>query len=162
MKFTVKQMNPIPETSYPALIDLINETYTDRVEQILGAGVDDNGNIFCAAQDGDKKLAIEITDTGIQIKLFNPNPTAQFTAPKPDIPTQIADNLQTKANPIAFGWLKQIEQIFNTTDDLASAREALFQLYPQLDSSELKEQMTDALALASMTGFESAQTDAND
>ncbi len=152
-------MNLIPENVYPDLIALINETYTDEVDRILSAGVDDRGNILCAAQDGDKKLAIEITDSDIKIKLFNSNPTAQFSSSKPDIPTQIATNLQRIGDPILGGWLSQIQQMLETSDDLASAQAALFQLYPDLDSTVLTEQMTDAMALASMAGFWAAGTE---
>lgn len=149
-------MNPIPTASYPDLISLINETYTDDVEQILGAGVDKSNNIICLAQDGSKQLAIEITNDDIKIKLFNP--TAQFSA-APDIPTQIADNLQRIGDPLFGGWLNQIKQMLETSDDLETAREALFQLYPDLDSTELTDQMTDAMALASMAGFWAAGTE---
>ena len=63
-------MKIIPPESYPDLIGLINITYTDEVEQILSAGVDENGSIICLAQDGNKQLAIEIGDD-IQIKLYS-------------------------------------------------------------------------------------------
>jgi hypothetical protein len=50
-------------------MDLINQTYLDRVERIDGAQVADNGDIICAATDGRKALAVRVTDDGIDIKL---------------------------------------------------------------------------------------------
>jgi hypothetical protein len=153
-------MKLIPPERYPNLIQLINRTYTDEVEQILSAGSDENGTIICLAQDGNKQLAIEIGDDDVQIRLFNP--TAQFAAPKQDTPDRIATNLQKLGDPIVSGWLRQIEQVLATSDDLETAREALFQLYPDLDSAELTEQTTDATALASMAGFWEAGTESGD
>ncbi len=155
-------MNQLSTESYPALMDLINETYTDRVEQILSAGIDDNGTVICVAQDGTKKLSIQIADTGIKIGLYNPKPTAQFSQPKLDIPDRIATNLQRIGDPIFGGWLSQIQQMLETSDDLESAREALFQLYPDLNSTDLAEQTTDAMATASMAGFWEASTEMGD
>jgi hypothetical protein len=153
-------MKLIPPERYPNLIQLINRTYTDEVEQILSAGADENGTIICLAQDGNKQLAIEIGDNDVQIRLFDP--TAQFNAPKPNTSDQIATNLQKLGDPIIGGWLRQIEQMLTTSDDLETAREALFRLYPDLDSTELTEQMTDATALASMAGFWEAGAEPGD
>jgi DnaJ domain len=61
---------PIPATSYPLLISLINETYFDKVEQISAAEVDDGGDIVCVALDGRKKLAVKVEDDDINIKLM--------------------------------------------------------------------------------------------
>jgi hypothetical protein len=98
-------MNQLLTESFPVLIDLINETYTDRVEQILSAGIDENGTVTCVAQDGAKKLSIQIADTGIKIGLYNPKPTGQFSVPEPNRPTQIAAKmfkvLITAINPSA-------------------------------------------------------------
>jgi phage gp29-like protein len=151
-------MKLIPPERYPNLIQLINRTYTDEVEQILSAGVDKNGTIICLAQDGNKQLAIEIGDNDVQIRLFNP--TTQFSQQQ-DTPDQIATNLQKLGDPIVGGWLHQIEQVLTTSDDLETAREALFQLYPDLESTELTQQMTAATAAASMAGFWEAEQDAN-
>jgi hypothetical protein len=153
-------MKLIPPESYPGLIQLVNRTYTDEVDQILSAGADENGTIICLAQDGNKQLAIEIGDNDVQIRLFNP--TAQFNQSKQNTPDRIATNLQKLGDPIVGGWLRQIEQMLTTSGDLETAREALFQLYPDLDSTELAEQMTDATALASMAGFWEAGTEPDD
>jgi hypothetical protein len=144
-------MKQLPTDSYPALIELVNETYAEQIEEIIEAGVDASGNIICVAQDGERQISIEIADGGIKTELYDPS--AKFSAPKPDTSSQIATNLQKLGDPIVSGWLRQIEQVLATSDDLETAREALFQLYPDLDSTELTEQMTDATALASMAGF---------
>jgi hypothetical protein len=155
----IKNQMPIliPQTDYPELIDIINETYTDGLDRILAAEVADDDSIVCVGQDGVKQIAVKITDTDIQIRLIDPNQieggTARFTAPKQDTPDRIATNLQKLGDPIVGGWLRQIEQMLATSDDLETAREALFQLYPDLDSTDLAEQMTDAMAAASMAGF---------
>jgi hypothetical protein len=65
-------MKLIPPDRYPNLIQLINRTYTDEVEQILSAGADENGTIICLAQDGRKQLAIEIGDDDVQISKTHP------------------------------------------------------------------------------------------
>jgi hypothetical protein len=75
---------PIPATSYPTLIELINETYFDKVEQISAAEVDDNSDIVCVALDGRKKLAVKVEDEDINIKLMGGAAAAtavKFAAP---------------------------------------------------------------------------------
>jgi hypothetical protein len=61
---------PIPAESYPLLMDLINQTYLDRVEQITAAQVDDSDDIIAVALDGRKKLACKVTDDDINIRLM--------------------------------------------------------------------------------------------
>jgi hypothetical protein len=75
---------PIPATSYPLLISLINETYFDKVEQISAAEVDDGGDIVCVALDGRKKLAVKVENDNINIKLMGGAVAVnavKFTAP---------------------------------------------------------------------------------
>lgn len=157
---------PIPQAEYPELIEIIAEAYTDGLDRILAAEVADDDSILCVGQDGIKQIAVKIADGNFQIRLLNPqqvegDKTAKFNQ-QPDIPDRIATNLQRIGDPIVSGWLKQIEQMLETSDDLESAKEALFQLYPDLDSTDLTEQMTDAMALASMAGFWEAGTEAGD
>jgi phage gp29-like protein len=154
---------PIPATEYPILISIVNESYTDGLDRILSARENDDGSIVCVGQDGVKQVACKITDTKVEIRLLNPDQvkgdspnTAKFSR-QPDTSDQIAVNLQRIGDPIVAGWLQQIQQVLETSDDLPNAREALFQLYPELDSSDLTEQMTDAMALANMAGFWEAQ-----
>ncbi len=153
-------MKQLPTNSYPALIELVNETYAEQIEEIIEAGVNASGNIICVAQDGERQISIEIADGGIKVELYDPS--AKFSAPKPDTSIQIATNLQKLGDPIVSGWLRQIEQMLATSDDLESAREALFQLYPDLNSTDLADQMTDAMALASLAGFWEAGTETAD
>jgi hypothetical protein len=61
---------PIPTDQYPTLIELINETYLDRVEQITAAEFADSDDLICVAIDGRKKLAVKVADAGISIKLM--------------------------------------------------------------------------------------------
>jgi phage gp29-like protein len=156
----------IPQSEYPALISIFNESYTDGLDRILSAQINDDESIVCVGQDGIKQVACKITDTNTSIRLLNPDqikgdsPTTAKFSQQLDTSSQIADNLQRMGDPIVGGWLHQIKQLLETSDDLSSAREALFQLYPDLDGSELTQQMTDAMALASMAGFWEAQ-DAN-
>jgi hypothetical protein len=56
---------------YPLLIDLINQTYLDRVEQITAAQIYDSGDIIAVALDGQKKLAVKTTGKDIAIKLMS-------------------------------------------------------------------------------------------
>jgi hypothetical protein len=74
---------PVPASLYPLLMDLINQTYLDRVEQIQSAQVDDSDNIIAAAVDGRKLLAVRVTDEDIAIRLRSAQASAtQFAAPK--------------------------------------------------------------------------------
>jgi len=151
----------IPQTEYRNLIKIIDREYTDRLDRILSAQIDDDGRIIAYAQDGNKRLIVEISDTQIRFKLLGVGDTAQF-AQQPDIPEQIATKLQHVGNPIFGGWLTQIQQIIETSDDLETAREALFQLYPDLDSTELTDEMTDAMSVASMAGWWDAKSEAEE
>jgi phage gp29-like protein len=160
-------MTAIPLSEYPTLMSIVNESYTDGLDRILNAQINDDDSIVCVGQDGIKQVACKITDTNVSIRLLNPDqikgnsPTTAKFSQRLDTSNQIADNLQGIGDPIVGGWLHQIKQVLETSDDLPSAREALFQLYPDLDSSELTEQMTDAMALASMAGFWEAQDASN-
>jgi hypothetical protein len=76
---------PIPANSYPLLIELVNETYLDRIEQVTAAQVNDDGSIVASVVDGRKKLACEITDKDIRIKLMGGQKATQdikFSSPK--------------------------------------------------------------------------------
>jgi tetratricopeptide (TPR) repeat protein len=67
---------PIPAESYPLLIDLINQTYLDRVEQITAAQLESGGAVKVVAIDGSKRLAISISDNDLAIKLMGAPPKA--------------------------------------------------------------------------------------
>jgi hypothetical protein len=71
---------PIPTESYPLLINLVNQTYLDRVEQITAAQLESDDAIKVVAIDGSKKLAISISDNGLVMKLMGvpPKTSPQF------------------------------------------------------------------------------------
>jgi hypothetical protein len=73
---------PIPAESYPLLMDLINQTYLDRVEQITAAQVNDDDSITFVGLDNPKKIAGKITDNDISMKLMTTGQKPQFAAPK--------------------------------------------------------------------------------
>jgi phage gp29-like protein len=152
-------MNPIPETSYPDLISLINQTYTDRVEQILSAGVDEAGNIICLAQDGSKQLAIEITDTDIKIKLFSPTeqPTPSTTfAATPDPIDPILTQLKPIGDATFQDWFLNLQSLMQDSDNLTDFQTKLTTAYPDLDAAEFKQAMLDASVVAGMQGYADA------
>jgi hypothetical protein len=73
---------PIPAESYPLLMDLVNQTYLDRVEQITAAQVNDDDSIVFVGLDNPKKIAGKITDDHISMKLMGTGEKPQFAAPK--------------------------------------------------------------------------------
>jgi hypothetical protein len=73
---------PIPVESYPLLMDLVNQTYLDRVEQITAAQVNDDDSITFVGLDNPKKIAGKITDNDISMKLVTTGQKPQFAAPK--------------------------------------------------------------------------------
>lgn len=73
---------PIPAESYSLLMDLINQTYLDRVEQITAAQVNDDDSIVFVGLDNPKKIAGKITDDDISMKLMGTGEKPQFAAPK--------------------------------------------------------------------------------
>jgi phage gp29-like protein len=174
----MKPVNKLSLELTAQLLPVVQEI-EPTIDQITDAGIFEDGIILCMAQAGKSQFGIRIEDGQIEaIALDNTaqfsepedpsdpmftqlNPTAQFSQPKQDTPDQIATNLQKLGDPIVGGWLRQIEQILMTSDDLETARDALFQLYPDLESTELTQQMTDAAAAASLAGFWEAEQDAN-
>lgn len=157
-------MKIVPTESYPDLIQLINITYTDEVEQILSAGVDDNGTIICLAQDGSKQLAISIGDDDIQIRLFNPQAvageTAQMAAPEnfaPDLVDSYVDQLkqQFPFKP----WLQQAKELLMQSPNLEDYSAKLVDLYPEMPSGDFNQIMLDALTAASMAGYFDAESE---
>ena len=51
---------------------LINETYTDEVEEILNYRIEDDGSIIALARDEDRIVAFKYTDEIVSIKILNP------------------------------------------------------------------------------------------
>jgi hypothetical protein len=63
-------MYKIPPEQYPELMSLVNQTYTDRIESIEAARIEENGDFLIVARDGNKRLAIRMTDDDISIRLM--------------------------------------------------------------------------------------------
>jgi hypothetical protein len=65
----------IPETEYPTLLEIISSTYTDKVEEIISAELDEDDNIVAFAidkGDPDKYVFAKIYPDTIETKLVNP------------------------------------------------------------------------------------------
>ena len=148
-----KSINPINQAKYPKLISLINQTYLDGVEQILSAGIDENENIICLAQDGLKQLAIEITDTDIKIKLFNP--TSQFAEQPDPIEPNLAQ-LKPIGDATFTEWFTTLLGLMQESDNLVEFRDKLTDAYPDLDAESFKRAMLDASTIAGMKGYDDA------
>ena len=56
---------------YSDLIAFIDRHYTDGIESISSARVNDDGSILCVGMDGDKQVAVKITDNNVEIRLLN-------------------------------------------------------------------------------------------
>jgi hypothetical protein len=170
-------MKKILTDSYPALISLINETYADHVEQILSAGVDENENIICLAQDGLKQLAILISDTDIKIKLAGgdvpdvnldevedesekeDDAVSEFTE-QPDPIEPILTQLKPIGDATFTEWFTTIQGLMQESDNLVEFRDKLTDAYPDLDAESFKSAMLDASTIAGMSGYLAASTDA--
>jgi hypothetical protein len=63
---------PIPPYKYPKLINIINDTYSDGIDEIVSARTEDDKTILCICRDGRKQLAVKITSDEIAIRLMNP------------------------------------------------------------------------------------------
>jgi hypothetical protein len=61
----------IPTTDYPALIEIINQTYTSGLNAILAAKMVGKNKMLVLGQDGSKQLAIELSPQNIAIKWIN-------------------------------------------------------------------------------------------
>jgi hypothetical protein len=62
---------PIPPYKYPKLINIINGTYSDGIDEIVSARTEDDKTILCICRDGRKQLAVKITSDEIAIRLMN-------------------------------------------------------------------------------------------
>lgn len=73
-----KTGTPIDPSQYPDLIRLINGTYSDRVESIAQAEVDEKGNIIAIALDDAKRVAFKASDNDIAMMLLDDDESAKF------------------------------------------------------------------------------------
>jgi phage gp29-like protein len=149
--------NPLPPETFPQLVQLVNLTYTDGIDSIGAARVEDNGDIIVVGQDGPKILAIKIgADNKIAIRLANADKMAteqaQFSAP--DISQEaIIDRLKTTGDREIGNWLNTVKDMLLTSDDISTARESLFSLWPDLETDTLESEFNQALTLSSMAGY---------
>ena len=70
-------MKTIPSNLYPKLLDLINETYVDKMDSIESAQVDEDGTIEAIAIDEGEKFACRYQNGAIEIKALNPDEQAK-------------------------------------------------------------------------------------
>jgi hypothetical protein len=162
----------MPETlsadKYPAILNFLNTPaaegqappYGDGIDSILAAKIDDSGDIIAIGQDGPKMLAIKITDTQVSIRLANyeeqeAKESANFAKGVPSEDDLIAGFKQAGDEQFG-GWLDTIKDVILTADDLPTAREAIFGLYPELDTAKFAKDVESYLTLASLSGYFSA------
>jgi hypothetical protein len=164
----------MPETitpdRYPAILNFLNNPaapgesppYGDGMEAIRAAKFDDNGDIIAIGQDGGKVLAIKITDTGVAIKLANygevKEPEAKFEKYPEGQETVIA-SLKNVGDAQFGKWLDQIKDVIFTADDLGAAQEAIFEMFPHLESAEFAQEVNQHLTLAGLQGYFEADFD---
>jgi hypothetical protein len=172
--------NGISPDKYPAILNYLNNPaaegqappYGDGIEAILAAKFDDNGDIIAIGQDGPKMLAIKIGDKDktIAIRLANYEELGATTptTPAANIAAMAASPVPSQADLIGgmkaagddqiAGWLNMVKDVILTADDLETARDAVFELYPELQSSQFARQSENYLTIAGMAGYFEAQT----
>jgi phage gp29-like protein len=151
-------MFKVPVETFPQLIALINETYTDEIDRLVDASVDDRDNIFCVAIDGTKRLAIKIDDSDIQIKLISS--TAEFAAHEnisPDLVDFYVAQL-TDTDPFA-PWLQQARNALAGSADLDEYVIKLETMFTELPSDKFNQVMSEAMTAASMGGYFESEDD---
>lgn len=153
------------------LIAIINETYQDRVETIVTAETRpapgfDGDDLFVIALDGRKQLAIRINETRppddqIAIKLLNAaeidpagaTDPAQFAeAEPPDAVDNWTEETRQAAGAVTDRWVEQIRGLLADAGGLPEFAETLLTVYPDLDGSQLRTIMGDAMTAASLAG----------
>jgi hypothetical protein len=67
-------MTDIKSTDFPTLIRIIDESYTDGLDGISSARLNDDGTILAIGMDGAKQIGAKISDTEIKIRILNPEP----------------------------------------------------------------------------------------
>jgi hypothetical protein len=155
----------IAPDKYPAILNYLNNPaaegqappYGDGMEAILAAKFDDNGDIIAIGQDGPKVLAIKIGDKVTSIRLANYEEQAEAETANfaKGTPTQadLINSLKQAGDGQIGSWLDAIKNVILTADDLEVAREAIFELYPELESAEFSAETANYLTLAGMTGY---------
>jgi hypothetical protein len=68
---------------YPLLISIIDESYTDGLDRISSARLNEDGTALVVGMDGAKQIGVKISDSNIKIRILNPDPidinSAAFT-----------------------------------------------------------------------------------
>jgi phage gp29-like protein len=168
-------MQIIAPEKYPAILDYLNNPpaegedppYGDGMDQIFAAKLDDNGDVIAIGGDGGKILAIKIGDTETSIRLANFDDTKDVLAPKeaakfakyPEGQEQIIDSIKNAGDREISAWLDNIKDVLLTADDLDTARDAVFQFYPDLDSAKFQSEIENHLTLASLQGYFEAENE---
>jgi phage gp29-like protein len=146
----------IAPTNHATLLKLINGTYSDKVERILSAQIQDDGTTVVAiAQDGKKQIAAQIDGEKIKIKLLNPEVVkegADFAEYEIETQDAYTDQLRTKAAPEFEEWVGQVQKLLEESGDLSDFSENLLDLYPELNGVKLHTIMVDAMTAASLAG----------
>jgi phage gp29-like protein len=147
----------IESTEYPTLLNIINGTYRDEVEQILSAQLQDDDSTVAIGLDGKKQVAALITENRIKVRLLNPDDieggAADFAeGDEADTADQYREQLRTQAGPLIDEWVGKVKALLDESGDLASFSERLLDLYPDLDGQRLRRIMSDAMTAASIAG----------
>lgn len=163
----------IAPSEYPALQQIVNGTYLDRLERIDAAQLEDDGDtITLVGRDGIKRIACKISSSGIQYRLLNPEAIkgdapsqAAFSlsdgggdltfaaVASPDIPAQLTDRVSRAGNRIIADWLGLIQEVIFGSGDLGQVGDKLLELYPKLPSGDLAKLMEQASTVAGMAGY---------
>jgi phage gp29-like protein len=145
----------IPQSEYLALIKIINREYTDRLDRILSARIDDDDRVIAYAQDGIKRLKVEISDTQIRFRLLGAGESVEF-AEQPDPIAPILTQLKPIGDATFTEWFTQLKSLMDESENLAEFRDKLTDAYPDLDAESFKSAMLDASTIAGMKGYDDA------
>lgn len=66
----------------PELKQLLESIYTDPIDQVIEARVEENGDILAIARDDIKILAFKFTDTEAMVRIVNPDDIADDDSPQ--------------------------------------------------------------------------------
>jgi phage gp29-like protein len=147
----------IPPVQYPDLIKIINREYTDGLDRILSAQIDEEDRIVAYAQDGFKRIRVEISDTQIRFRLLRAGETAQFSeSEQPDPIDPILTQLKPIGDATFTEWFISLKGLMDDSKDLVEFRDRLTDAYPDLDSAQFKSAMLDASTIAGMQGYQEA------
>jgi phage gp29-like protein len=149
---------------FPSVMEMVNLTYTDGLDSIGAAKVEDDGTIIAVGVDGNKILAIKVgTDNKIAVRLANQpaasGQTGQFAAMPVISQESIIDRLKETGDQELGSWLNTVKDMLLTSDSLTEARESLFSVWPDLEADKLEATFSNALTLASMAGYFEAGED---